>query len=108
MRYRLVTAAAYLATLAALAYSSDGDIPEWVVFVVIFVMPLAVGVVAGLWALPVPPVVVLLAVPAGYGSGELPIWFAMLFVAFVAVPEIIIGWGARWLVVRYAGRPGTR
>ena len=103
MRYRLAATAAYLATLTAVAYSSDGDIPEWIVFFVIFIMPLAVGFLAGLWALAVPPAVVLLASPAGYGSGELPIWFVMLFIALIAVPEIVIGWGARWLVGWYAG-----
>ena len=108
MRYRVAArvaaTAGYFAVLTAFAHSSDDFIPEWIAFTVIFVMPLAVGFVAGLWGLVVPPAVVVLALPEGYGAGELPIWFVMLFIAFIAVPEIVIGWGARWLVGRYRRR----
>lgn len=102
MRYRAAGAIAYFAALMALAHGEDRDLPEWIVLAVIFVLPVVVGFVVGLWALIVPPLVVLFAVPAGYGSGELPIWFAMAIVAFIATPEIVIGWGARWAVRYYA------
>src|SRR5215510_9457544 len=101
MRYKLVATLGYFAVLAAFAHSSGVVVPEWLAFAVIFVLPLADGFIGGLWPLFVPPAVVLLALPAGYGSGELLIWFVMLIVAFIAVPEIVIGWGARWLVSWY-------
>jgi len=52
------------------------------------------------------PAAVLIAVPAGYGSGEaeLPIWFGMLFVGFIALLVILFGSIARWLLIWYAGR----
>ena len=102
MRYRVAGATAYFAVLIALAHSEDRDLPGWTVLAVIFVLPLAVGFVVGLWGLFVPPLVVLFVVPAGYGSGELPIWFSMAIVAFIATPEIVIGWGAMWAVRYYA------
>ena len=104
MRYRVAAATAYFAVLTWIAHSSDANIPEWIALTVIFALPFAVGFVAGPWALIVPPLAVVLAMPLGYGSGELPIWFVMLFIAFVATPEIIVGWGARWLVTRCAAR----
>jgi hypothetical protein len=52
------------------------------------------------------PVAVLLAVPAGYGGGEaeIPVWFAMMFFALVALPVIVVGSAARWFVTWYAAR----
>jgi hypothetical protein len=52
------------------------------------------------------PVAVLFAVPAGYGGGEaeIPIWFAMMFFALVALPVIAVGSAARWFVTWYAAR----
>jgi len=71
MRYRLVVALAYVTALGWFAYASDGVIPDWVVFAAIFVAPFAVGFLVGrLWAVALPAVVVLIAVPAGQGSGE--------------------------------------
>lgn len=95
-------AAAYLAVLTMFAYSSDEVVPGWIAITVIFVLPLVVGFVVGPWGLIVPLLVVLLAAPAGYGSGELPIWFWMVIVAFIATPEIVIGWAARWAARYYA------
>jgi hypothetical protein len=102
MIYKLTATAGYFAVLTAFAHSSGEGVADWIAFTVIFVVPLMVGVVAGLWGLVVPPVVVLLAIQAGdrVGEGELPLSVVMLFVFFVAVPEIVIGWGARWLASR--------
>ena len=108
MRYPIAGATAYFAVLTAFAYTSDEVVPGWVAITVIFVLPVVAGLIAGLWALIVPPLVVLLALPAGYGSGELPIWFVMAFIAGIAIPGIIIGWGARWAVRYYARSDRTR
>jgi hypothetical protein len=103
MRYRIAAALLYLMTLVWFAHRLDG-VADWLAIVVIFVLPFAVGVTAGLWALPVPLLVFFLALPAGYGSGEIPIWFVMMFVGLIALPAIVIGWGARWLAARYVLR----
>jgi hypothetical protein len=70
------------------------------------VLPLAASLAAGPWVALALPVAVLLAVPAGYGSGEaeIPIWFAMMFFALVALPVIAVGSAARWFVTWYAAR----
>src|SRR5262245_6113820 len=105
MRYRLAVAAAYVATLVWFAYSSERAIPDWIAIFVVFVAPFAVGFIVGrVWAALLPFAAVLLALPAGYGGGELPIWVAMMFVGLVATPEIVIGWGARWVADRYVSR----
>src|SRR5207247_2661673 len=104
MRYKLVVALLYLVTLVWFAYHLDGVVPEWLAVVVILLAPFAAGLAAGVWALPVPLLAFLFALPAGYGSGEVPIWFLMMFFALIAVPEILIGWGARWLAARYVIR----
>jgi hypothetical protein len=103
MRYRIAAALLYLVTLVWFAYRLDG-VADWVAIVVIFALPFLVGVTAGVWALPVPVLAICLALPAGYGSGEIPIWFVMMFTALVAVPAIVIGWGARWLADRFVIR----
>jgi hypothetical protein len=105
MRYRLVVALAYVAALAWFAYSSDEVIPDWVAFAAIFVAPFVVGFSVGrLWAVALPAVVVLIAVPAGQGSGEVSPALGMMFVGLIAVPAIVIGWGARWLADRFVIR----
>src|SRR5262245_50714260 len=104
MRYKMTAAALYFAALVWFAYQLDGFVPEWVAVVLIFVAPVVAGLVAGLWALPVPSVAFLFALPAGDGSGEIPIWFIMMFVALIALPATVIGWGARWLTDRYLFR----
>jgi hypothetical protein len=81
-------------------------VADWVAIVVIFVLPFAVGVTAGVWALPVPLLALFLALPAGYGSGELPIWFVMMFTGLVALPVIVAGSIARWLLIWCASRMG--
>ena len=71
---------------------------------IVFVLPFALGFGAGLWpALALPPAV-LLAIPAGYGSGDLPVWFGMAFLGAVALPGILLGWVAGWLARRYLAR----
>src|SRR5215475_186378 len=97
MRYKIVAASLYLLALVWFAYQLDGVVPDWVAIVLIFVAPLIAGLAAGLWALPVPWLVFLFALPAGEGSGEIPIWLIMMFVALIALPAIVIGWGARWV-----------
>lgn len=64
-----------------------------------------VGFLVGrLWALALPAIVVLLAIPAGQGSGEVSLAVAMMFVGLFAVPAIVIGWGARWFADRFVLR----
>jgi len=105
MRYKLPTAAAYAATLAWFAYHPD-NVPEWVGYGLIFIVPFIAALGAGPWAALALPVAVLIAVPAGYGSGEaeLPVWLVMMFVGLVALPGIVLGSLARWLVIWYSGR----
>jgi hypothetical protein len=103
MRYRVVAALLYLAALVWFGYRLDG-VADWVAILIIFAAPFAAGFVAGVWGLVVPPFAVLLVLPAGDGSGELPIWFVMMFTALVAAPEIVIGWGVRWLTERFVIR----
>jgi len=103
MRYNIAAGLLYLATLVWFGYRLDG-IADWVAIVVIFVAPFLAGFAAGLWALPVPWLALLLALPAGYGSGEVPIWFLMMFCALIALPAIVVGWAARWILTRYAVR----
>ena len=100
MRYKVTAALLYLATLIWFGYRSDG-IADWVALLIIFAAPFAVGYVAGVWGLLIPPLAVLLVLPAGDGGGEVPIWVLMMFAALFAVPEIVVGWGARWLTNRY-------
>jgi hypothetical protein len=104
MRYRAAVAAAYLAVLTMFAYSSDEVIPEWIAFSVIFGLPLAAGLAAGLWGLFVLPLAVFFSLGAGESSGELPVAFVMMFVALIAAPEIVIGWGVRWVAIWYSRR----
>ena len=106
MRYQLAVAVSYLAVLNVFAHGSRGSVPDWIAFSVIFALPFAIGYIVGLWSLLVPPLAVLMALPLGYGT-VFPIWFVMLFVAFIATPEIVIGWGARWLVRRCVRRSQT-
>jgi hypothetical protein len=101
MRYRVAVAAAYLALLTMFAYSSDEAMPEWIAFTVVFGVPLVVGLAAGLSGLLALPLAVLVSLGAGEGSGEIPVSFVMMFVAVVAVPEIVIGWGVRWVAIWY-------
>jgi len=103
MRYKLAAAILYLVTLVWFTYRLDG-VADWVAIVIIFVLPFAAGVTAGVWALPVPLLAFLFALPAGYGSGEIPIWFVMMFVGLIALPVILVGSIARWLVIWYAMR----
>jgi hypothetical protein len=105
MRYRLVVAFAYVTALGWFAYASDEVIPNWVAFAAIFVAPFVAGFLVGrLWAVALPAVVVLIAVRAGQRSGEVSPALGMMFVGLIAVPAIVIGWGARWLADRFVIR----
>src|SRR5262245_14127530 len=104
MRYKVAAAFLYFCALLWFAYQLDGVVPDWVAIVLIFVAPLLAGLAAGLWALPPPWLAFLFALPAGEGSGEIPVWLIMTFVALIALPATVIGWGARWLADRYVLR----
>ena len=105
MSYRLVVALAYVTALAWFAYSRGEVIPDWIAFAAIFVAPFAVGFLVGrLWAVALPVLVVLAAIPAGQGSGEVSPVVGMMFAGLVAVPAIVIGWAARWLTDRFVVR----
>jgi hypothetical protein len=105
MRYKLSVAAGYAATLGWFSYHDD-VYANWVAYALIFILPFVAALVAGPWAALALPAAVLIAVPAGYGSGEaeLPIWFGMLFAGFIALPVILFGSIARWLLIWYARR----
>ena len=105
MRYKLGATVAYFLVLVWFAYHDGSPVPDWIGYSVVFVLPFVLGFGAGLWpALALPPAV-LLAIPAGYGSGELPVWFGMaLMGAAVALPGILLGWVAGWLARRYLAR----
>ena len=105
MRYKLVVALAYIGALAWFAYSSDGVIPDWIAFTAIFVAPFFVGFLVGrLWVVVLPAIVVLLAIPAGQGTGEVSPAVGMAFIGLFAVPAIVIGWAARWFTERFVIR----
>jgi hypothetical protein len=105
MRYRSAVIAGYAAILVWFAYHPD-NVADWVVWSLIFIAPFVAGLGAGQWAALALPVAVLLALHAGPGTGEeeIPAWLAMSFVALVALPVIVVGWGARWFVTWYARR----
>jgi hypothetical protein len=105
MRYKLSVAAVYAATLGWFAHNPD-NLAGWVVFSLLFIAPFVAGFGAGPWAALALPVAVLLALTAGPGTveEEIPAWLGMSFVALVALPVIVVGWGARWFVTWYASR----
>lgn len=104
MRYKVGATAAYFLVLVWFAYHDGEPVPDWIGYTIVFVLPFALGFGAGLWpALALPPAV-LLAIPAGYGSGDLPVWFGMAFLGAVALPGILLGWVAGWLARRYLAR----
>jgi len=107
MRYNLVVAAAYAGLLTWFAYHGD-NVGVSVAYTLWFIAPFAASLAAGPWSALALPAAVLLAVPAGYGAGEaeIPIWVAMMFVALVALPLIVIGSVVRWVLMRYATSPG--
>jgi hypothetical protein len=105
MRYRLAVAAGYAAILGWLAHSPD-NLAGWVIFSLLFIVPFVAGFGAGRWAVLALPLAVLLALSAGPGTGEeeIPAWLGMSFVALVALPVIVVGWGARWFETSYLSR----
>jgi hypothetical protein len=105
MRYRLAVTAGYAAILGWFAFHPD-NVAGWVVFSLLFIAPFVAGLGAGPWAALALPVAVLLALHAGPGTAEeeIPAWLGMSFVALVALPVIVVGWGARWFVTWYARR----
>jgi len=103
MVYKFAVVAGYAAALGWLAYH-DANPPGWVALGIWFVLPLVAGLLAGPWAAVALPVAVLVAVPAGYGTGEalVPIWVAMVIVGVVALPVIVVASFVRWAVLSYA------
>jgi len=95
----------YVVALVWFAYTLEGVVPQWAWIVALYVAPFAAGFLVGrLWAVALPAIVVLLAVPAGQGSGEIPVFVGMFFVALIALPAIVIGWAARLLTDRFVIR----
>jgi hypothetical protein len=102
MRYKLVASAVYFALMASWVYliSDRGlDAPESMVALMLVIAQLVLGVAVRWWGLLLPPLVVLIAVPAGvsdaYPSAELPIWFGTLIAAGPAWLLIAVGAIAR-------------
>ena len=96
-------ALAYLTLMAALVYGeldpdrfSDAHVSIAAVVAVVAAVHLAVGLLAARWwAVALPVLAVVLAVPAGYpdvSSGEpLPVWFGVLFMLPIAIPAVVAG-----------------
>ena len=104
MRYKLLVAAGYAVLLGWFAHH---DVHEnWLAYTLIFVVPFVAALAAGPWVALALPAAVLIAAPAGYGSGEaeIPIWFVTAFIGLIALPVILAGSVARWLLISYASR----
>src|SRR6266480_5298284 len=102
MRYNVLVSAAYVALMASWVYlvAEHGlNAPESVLALVLSGAQLALGVAIRWWGLLLPPLVVLIAVPAGvsdaYPSAEVPIWFGALVGAGPACLLIAVGAIAR-------------
>ena len=107
MRYRIGSAIGYLVLMSTWVYGLEErghPASGALVVALVFVAPLAVGLLTGSWlALLLPGAVVLISIPAGYPpDAELPYWFGFMFFAVVALPLIAAGVVARWLANRYA------
>ena len=110
MRYKAIAIAGYLAICLALIYgsaSSDrGDI-WWLV--VVGLLQLTFGALLGTWwAFLIPMALVPMSMPTGYGSGEIPIWFGVLFLVAFAIPLVIAGVLARTAGEFWVRRTGSR
>ena len=102
MRYKLTVSAGYFALMASWVYfvADRGlNAPELILALTLVGAQLALGVALRWWGLLLPPLVVLIAVPAGvsdaYPSAELPIWFGILIAAGPACLLIAVGAIAR-------------
>ena len=98
MRYKVIASGGYLAAMASWIYlvADRGlDAPESALAVVLISAQLALGLAVRFWGLLLPPLVVLIAVPAGvsdaYPSAELPIWFGLLLAAGPACRLVAVG-----------------
>jgi hypothetical protein len=108
MRYTdKIALAFYVALLVVLVYwildrqlLYGSDFRQWVALVSLAAAHLALGYAIGrAWALPLPLLAVLFALPLGYpaaNKGEpLPIWLGLLFFVPPAIALVAIGIGAR-------------
>jgi hypothetical protein len=99
--------AAYGLTLLMFAYRAD-NVPDWAAFALLFALPFGASFAAGPRVALALPVAVVLAMPAGYGSGggewQIPVWLGMILVALVGLPLIAVGSAAPWFVTWCAGR----
>ncbi|HKB19917.1 MAG TPA: hypothetical protein VKC65_02810 [Gaiellaceae bacterium] len=98
MRYRVLVSGVYLALMSFWVYFvADRGLsaPESAVALMLIGAQLALGLLIRFWGLLLPPLVVIIAVPAGvsdaYPSAELPIWFGLLFAAGPAGLLIAVG-----------------
>jgi hypothetical protein len=108
MRYRVAALAGYVGLMLFWIYGAlDGgrDVPETLTMIVLAGAQVLIGVSLGGWALLLPPALVLMSVPAGYGdaptsSEEFPIWFGLMFAAVPAITLVAFGWlvrlAAKW------------
>jgi hypothetical protein len=102
MRYRLLSAGAYLLLMTLWIYgvldASESGLP-WLL-PAIAVVQVAAGFLIGRWPAVVLPVcVALISVPAGYPPVEegepFPIWFDLAFLSLFAIPLVAVGVIAR-------------
>jgi hypothetical protein len=98
MRYKIVVSGGYLAAMGSWIYlvlERGLAAPESALAVVLIAAQLALGLAFRFWGLLLPPLVVLIAVPAGvsdaYPSAELPIWFGLLLAAGPACLLVAVG-----------------
>ena len=95
---RLLIATGYLGACLLWIYgpasSDQSDGILWLVALCLL-QPAFGALVGRWWAVPLPIALVPMSIPAGYGSGELPVWFGVMFLAGLAVPLVLGGVVAR-------------
>ena len=98
MRYKLLVGGGYVALMASWVYLvAEGGLsaPDGALALMLISAQLVLGLAIRFWGLLLPPLVVLIAVPAGvsdaYPSAELPIWFGLLLAAGPACLLIAVG-----------------
>lgn len=108
---RLLIATGYLVACLLWIYgpaSSDQTDGIWWLVALGLLQPTFGALVGRWWAVPVPIALVPMSIPAGYGSGELPLWFGVMFLAAFAAPLVLGGVVARKFGAYYVRRNESR
>ena len=95
---KLLAITTYLAVMALWIYGvadRGWEIPDALVLAALIVAQVVAGAVLRWWALLLPGVAVVVAIPAGvsdaFPSAELPIWFGVMIGGLFAIPLILAG-----------------